>query len=154
MDDCTTNPPTPFLCQAPASAQKPAHAVPLSSARQRPETPKEKPGWPFDITDFTTALTLHSIHLVENLLVLKFSAKQGAVARTASFVLFPANKSKKKCRHRKLERQAVVVAPTCSSARVQEAGDCQQVASRELAWRQLASPSPRKPPGRLAWTWT
>ena len=53
-----------------------------------------------DITDLTTVLTLLLIHLVENLLVRKFSAKRGAAARTASFVLFPANKNKKRRRRR------------------------------------------------------
>ena len=49
----------------------------------------------FNITDLTTVLTLLLIHLVENLLVRKFSAKQLAVARTALFVFFLANKNKK-----------------------------------------------------------
>ena len=69
--------------------------------------------WVLYITDlttviaaFTTVSTFHSIHLVENLLVLKFSAKQGAVARIAYFVLLPENKSKK-CRHRSVDRHAL-----------------------------------------------
>jgi hypothetical protein len=49
-----------------------------------------------DITDFTTVLTLHLIHSVENLLVRKFSAKRGAVPRTASFVFLTGKEKQKK----------------------------------------------------------
>ena len=49
----------------------------------------------FHITDLTTLFTLLLIRLVENLLVRRFFAKQLAVARTALFVFFLANKTKK-----------------------------------------------------------